>query len=265
MSGPSVSDLAVLLRSGDRTTVIGVLLELEAGTAELDAATVAVCVELLAEPVKEVSRRAAGVLVRAAGSGDLRPPVIDALGDVDPRTRWGAAFALAGAGVRDEPVLAAAVDALALEDGDVRWAAAEIVRETVRAHPGMIAVVSAAAAGEMSVQRKMALYCLRDLRRVPGADDCGVFLAALDDEDRGVRLAGLSCLAVSAGVGAHGSALDRVIGCLESDPDAGVRRAAAATLGKLRTLGPRAIDALERARDVADDPGLARAAAAALR
>jgi len=51
---------------------------------------------------------------------------------------------------------------------------------------------------------------------------------------------------------------------LASDPDAGVRRAAAATLGKLGTTTPEALAALRTAAR-ADDGSLARAATSALR
>lgn len=266
MPGRPTSEVVETLRAGDRRSIVEALAALEAGTFELDASTVVACVELLAGPAKEISRRAAGALTRAAASERLRALVLDALDDADPRRRWGAAFALAAAGHRGERVLAAAVEALGLDDGDIRWAAAGIVRDAVRERPELLGAVRAAARSQPAVRRKMALYCMRDLGDVCTAadtDGAGLFVSALDDADRGVRMAALSALSSCPHAGV--ADVERVVACLESDRDVGLRRAAAAALGKLKAVGPSAVAALERVRDTCDDPDLVRAIALALR
>src|SRR6185369_11482334 len=88
------------------------------------------------------------------------------------------------------PVL---LDTLGAEDGDLRWAATAILlglsdrAATVAGLRGLLDAGNAA-------QRKMALYCLRDLGiRSPDAEAAAI--RALADVDQGVRLAAMAALA----------------------------------------------------------------------
>src|SRR5947199_72684 len=109
-------------------------------------------------------------------------------------------------------------------------------------------------------QRKMALYCIRDLG-APSTDAEGVAAAALGDPDVGVRLAALSTLPAVAVD--RVTASRRLLSLLE-DPDGGVRRAAAVALGELGTNSEEVVAAL-RAAAASEDASLKRAAERALR
>jgi HEAT repeat protein len=242
------------LRGDDQEARRAALVALEAGAAPIDAGICAALIELLAHPSKDVSRRAAGALALAAAEPAHRSLLEHAAVDADPRRRWPAAFALARAGVLDDAVVRAALESLGARDGDVRWAAAEIVCNAARSSPRIVRSIADACRSDVAEQRKMALYCLRDLV----TSDMQPFVDALGDPDRGVRLAGLAGLARSEGLDAVATA--RVIGCMRDDADAGVRRAAAATAARLAGRDPAAAAELERAASESDDQDFVRAA-----
>jgi HEAT repeat protein len=193
-------------------------------------------------------------------SSELRSALERALGGDDARLRWGAAYTLAAAGALTRGLWPAVRETLALEDGDQRWAAAEITCRLVTAHPGMSDEVRGALGDDNPVLRKMALYCLRDL----GVSDLSrVAYQSLPDPEPGVRLAALSALARARPEGADAATCAEAASRLVvEDPDAGVRRAAAATLGMLGVSSDVVTAALARAV-ASDDPSLARAAAGA--
>jgi HEAT repeat protein len=258
---PDVDAAATLeaLASEDPARRNAALVELEAGMRALDASLVSRMIELLADPSKQVRRRAAGTLARAADVDGFERSIRSALEDSDPQRRWGAAFALARAGRGDGAVFRAVLDALTAVDGDVRWSAAEIAIAYARANPCEIDAIRALACGAKPEARKMGLYCLRDLN--PGATE--IFVAALEDDSAGVRLAALAGLGRTLEPGP--TVLARVIACLRTDADDGVRRAAAATLGRIMGDDANALAALRQAAADAQDKDLARAASSVLR
>jgi hypothetical protein len=111
------------------------------------------------------------------------------------------------------------------------------------------------------VQRRMALYCLRDLgQTTPTAQT--VYLTSLSDPDRMVRLGGLSCLGkLTLTTSAVRELLLRM---LFADPDPGVRRATAVTLGQLDDRAPEVLEALASAAR-SEDVALSKAATGALK
>ena len=194
----------------------------------------------------------------ARGGQDVAPLLEQGLADGSARRRWGAAYACSVMGATSPACLPILLEALGSDDGDVRWAAATIIR-SLPVHPDIVSELRALAQARSPLQRKMALYCLRDLSaQASGLDD--ELLAALRDDEPAVRLAALSTVTVLAQD--RQAAARAVMGRLD-DADAGVRRAAAAALGRLGPAEPAIIEALQRARDGAD-PALTRAAARAL-
>ncbi len=88
-----------------------------------------------------------------------------------------------------------------------------------------------------------------------------MYLASLNDPDSMVRLSGLSCVGKLRLASAEARTI--LLRLLETDPDLGVRRATAVTLGQLGDSTPAVIEALTRAARL-DDVGLSKAAAGAL-
>lgn len=111
-----------------------------------------------------------------------------------------------------------------------------------------------------AVQRRMALYCLRDLEQTD-RNAQAVYLSSLSDADVMVRLAGLACLGK---LHLTGEPIRNVIsGLLEHDPDLGVRRSAAVACRRIGDAHPQIIAALRQAAESAD-ASLGKAAEAAL-
>jgi HEAT repeat protein len=214
---------------------------------------------------KTVRRRAADALAALARCDPATVAAIRPhLKSANQRIRFGAAYALGAVGDDALTLDAAAAlcEALGNSDGDLRWAAAELIVRLGRAHPKeireeLLALVSSA----NPVARKMALYCLRDL----GVRDIKVLdavAAAIRDGDAHVRLAALALL--SASFASHNAAASLMLERLDSDRDVGVRRAAAVALGTLPPGTAAAIEALRRAGSQTLDESLKRAARTSL-
>jgi HEAT repeat protein len=222
----------------------------------LGAETVAAIAGCLGADSKTVRRRAADALAAVAR---YDPAIVAAirpgLRSANHRIRFGTAYVLGAVG--DEALtldtVAALCEALGSSDGDLRWAAAELMVRLGRAHPKeireeLLALVTSA----NPAARKMALYCLRDLG-VRGSGVLQAVAAAARDLDAHVRLAALALL---SGSFADQLMLER----LGSDREVGVRRAAAVALGNLPPGTALAIEALRRVASQALDESLGRAA-----
>jgi hypothetical protein len=216
-------------------------------------------IELLAAAAKEERRMAAEQLIALV---DREPSAVAALRaaltDADPRRRWGATFVLHRTGVRDEGVFGGALAALGFIDGDVRWAAAQIVVSLAASNADRRDRVRDIAADPAAAGRKMALYCLRDL----GGNDEDVFVAGLAAPDSRVRLAAVACLGRVPTLSAL--EVDALLAAVANDTDAGMRRAATVALRGATNDEARVRPVLERLRAQALDPDLARAAERAL-
>jgi len=230
------------LRSPDLDARLAAIAELT-GRGQADPEELAALAECLGDERKAVQRRAAEAFAAVTRHGDVgRGLLLDALRSPAPRQRWGAAFALSLLGPPPADCLPVLLEALAASDGDMRWAAADIVCRLPE-RDAVAATLGALVATGTPLQRKMALYCLRDLA-APSAELERVITAALADGNAGVRLAAMSALASLA---TDGRAAARGLLPLLEDADEGVRRAAAAALGRLGERSEAVIAALREA------------------
>lgn len=206
--------------------------------AKTNGVTAKRLVGLFDDESRQTRRRAADglvtLLVGNARPGD-RQVVEDALDSSRPALRWGAAFVLTrdgvggGASSRAARIAEVAVETLGHPDGDLRWAAAAIIRDLFPAQPRLRQLLATTASKDENEQRvKMSLYCLRNI----GEKDAGVFAEGLGHKDSGVRLAALSGLAATATTTV--AVLAGIEECECNDSEPGVRRAAAAVLARLR-------------------------------
>jgi HEAT repeat protein len=230
-----------------------------AARGHADAGELASLRDALGAPTKAVQRGAAETLAALARAGQAVDDVLaGALVDGAPRRRWGAAYAWSRLGSVPPACLPVLLEALGSDDGDLRWASAAILRG-LGDLPELVPALRGLLASPSPLQRKMALYCLRDLNACRSGLDAEM-RGALDDPDAAVRLAAMSALASLA---EDRAAAARALLMRLEDADAGVRRAAAAALGRLGAIDPDVTNALRRAL-VTGDAGLARAAAGAL-
>jgi hypothetical protein len=215
--------------------------------------------DCLGDARKLVQRRAAEAFeVLTARGVDVESRLRAGLDAADIRLRWGAAYALAL--IRRLPLeaLPALLDVMGLDDGDLRWAAADLVKQLAVTERAAVSAHLLAAARRPGPHRKMALYCLRDLAVVEASD---IALVALADEQIETRLAALALLAKVHPVPA--AAASRIAGLID-DADPRMQRAAAGTLGGLGIHTDDVIAALRRAC-ASDDSSLRRAARRSVR
>ncbi len=183
----------------------------------------------------------------------------------DPRARWGAAYALGLVNLDDalDPrAMPSLVEALSSSDGDVRWAAAELMVRLGRKNCDAVSsqLIALARDGNLNA-RKMALYCLRDIGG-PREELLAVAESCCGDHQSLLKMAALSLIARLEDSGDRAAAL--AIRLLEGDPDAGVRRCAAVALGHIGNRSPRVTEALTRAANAEGDIYMKRAAEGAL-
>jgi len=222
-------------------------------------------VERLRSPVAEECVAAIAELreQKRVGTEELAA-LADCLGHARKAVQRPAAEAFAvlgerGVAVPPQALLPVLVETLGVDDGDLRWAAATVL-VGFQNHGEVIGVLRGLLQAGNAAQRKMALYCLRDLDvRAPDLDEALVRL--LDDEDRDVQLAAISSLARLATDRAGAAA--RLMRALDAR-DPRLRRAAAAGLGTLGERSESVRAALDRAT-ASPDASLARAAVGALR
>jgi hypothetical protein len=223
--------------------------------AELDALT-----DCLRAPVTAVRRLAAETLAALAETdASARGRLDSALRAPDRTLRWGATYGLSRLGPAPPQSLPTLLDALGSDDGDVRWATAAILAAMEHRDAVAEQLVGVARDGSPA-QRKMALYCLRDMgRSLPAID--AVLLAAFDDPDVRVRLAAITTL---PRVVIDREAASRRLLAVLDEPHDSLRRAAAAALGALGLSTPTIRERL-RAAAALGDASLGRAARRSLR
>lgn len=211
---------------------------------------------------KNVQRAAAAQLIHFAhNQPEIFKALTHTLSDPDSRIRWTAAFTLSQLDLPGPSPLPVLIENLGHQESDLRWAAATALLHLAEQHRQ--AVVSAMihlVYADNAVQRRMALYCLRDLGQT-GHEAQTAYLISLNDADAMVRLGGLSCLGklrlTSEPV------RETILQLLLNDPDMGVRRSTAVTLGQIGDSNPAVLEALQAASRGADT-SLRKAAARAL-
>ena len=278
-----LDQLAAGLLADDDHTRLSALARLEAESAltSLPDDVVRSLLVCLGHTTKKIQRGAATVLTRFAPQ---QPEIIEALThrltDPDPRLRWTAAFTLSQLDLPSpspqrvnvssnqtqlldtSTLLPVLIENLGHQESDLRWAAATAVLQFARHHAQDVAhaMIQLANTGN-AVQRRMALYCLRDLKQTDQMAQ-EAYLTSLRDEDPMVRLGGLSCLGKLRLTSE--TIREATIRLLEHDPDLGVRRAAAVTCGQIGDTDTHIVEALRRASQAAD-ASLSKASTGALK
>ncbi len=235
----------------------------------------------LGHSTKKIQRGAATVLTRFASR---QPEIIETLthklADPNPRLRWTVAFVLSQLDLPSpspqrvnvfsnqtqlldtSTLLPVLIENLGHQESDLRWAAATAVLQLAQRYSQDVvsAMIQLVHTGN-TVQRRMALYCLRDLKQTDQAAQ-EAYLTSLHDEDPMVRLGGLSCLGKLRLT--SGAIRVAVLRLLEHDPDMGVRRSAAMTCGQIGETSQEIVEALRKSC-ISGDKSLSRAAIGALK
>ena len=216
----------------------------------------------LGSPDRGVQRQACDeAAARLREDPDLRSLLHDQLQGSNLRARFATAYVLCHAERPSLRVLPALLEALGLDDGDLRWSAVRMLVGLGHLHGEVFPVLlHKAQTSTEPLRRRMALYALRELAPdQPQTQEA--FLAALADADPEIRRAALSSLAKL-----HeptSACLERVLRIARNDPDPRLRRVAAVVLPDVAIPHP---DSLSVVRELLDtlststDASLARAA-----
>lgn len=225
----------------------------------------AILVEQLGATDRSTQRLACTALAkRLAKHPELKEALRSTVREGTPVARFAAAFVLFGAERPTLRLLPALLDALELQDGDIRWQATQMLATLGRLQGEVFPVLIHEARNATSaLRRRMALYTLREL--APEREETAAACAdALDDPAAEVRRAALTCFGKLSGAGRD--ALDRVLGIATDHLDPRMQSLAAVALPNLLRAHPeadRAVREILRELSRSDQPGVARAGAQA--
>ena len=184
--------------------------------------------DALEETDKATIRRAVeGLVALAAGE----PGVARALAErLRAAPRWPVAYALGQIARPSGLCLEVLAGGLGSGDQDLRWATQLLLTDLGKRYPEVRTRLEGLLRDGSATQRRMTVYCLRDI----GAAGLGlpaVFLEAMRDPEPLVRVAVVTSLAKASTVSAE--ALDGLRSAAADDADVRVRNAAAFAVGRL--------------------------------
>jgi len=219
----------------------------------------------LGDPVPRVAMAAADAYAAiGAVGGDCDEALRRSLRSGPPNARWAAAFAAAQLAPPSPRLLPALVEALACDDGAIRWRAARLLVDAASVLPEVEPMLSnlAIASDADSRIRRMAVHALRRLAPEVAEKVC---LKASKDTRPEVRRAAASALATCPGPAVATRLLEMAAG----DDDEAAARLAISALASLAAangedIPPQAVDVLRRIAERRDVPERGEAARGAL-
>jgi HEAT repeat protein len=215
----------------------------------------------LDHPQKPEIRAAVDALIAsAAHEPRLRTLLEQSLGNAQLRNPWAFAYVLGHLPQPSGATLRALLKGLDHGEADIRWAIALLLTRLARTEGSVGNLLLEFSRGGTANQKRMAIYCIRDLQL---ADEASL-RALLDgsrDSEATVRVAAVTSLKTRTDAGA--CARDRLLELFLTDKDVRVRNAAAITLAQLGSPSEDFIAAL-RAAENSDNAPLKKAVSAAL-
>lgn len=228
---------------------------------KFDDAGVAALIADLDHADKPVLRRAVDALIALAGdSPQIHDSLHRRLAEAGHRNYWPVAYILAHLPDASAAVLEVLVQALDHPEPDIRWAVSLLLARIGEKNPGLLIRLIGLCASGTSNQKRMALYCLRDLALTDGSS-AAAMTAALSDRDAGVRVAAAICLKTRPDL--HAGGRSALLNAYLNDEQLKVRHAAAIALASLGEPSPEFLAALENNSRLGEDQ-VRKAADAAL-
>jgi len=192
---------------------------------------IASLIESLAHSDRAVVRTAIDSLVTA---GHERPEVRESLNrllqEVASEKRWPVAYTLGQLSQPSSSCLDTLMEALGSEDPDIRWATLQLLIRLGKNDKRILPLISELLNSGNPTQRRMAVYCLRDL----GLEDRSIQLQCLGDTDPLVRVAAVTALSKQSGLSED--VLSVLVRLNTNDTDSRVRNAAGFALERLGIL-----------------------------
>jgi vesicle coat complex subunit len=191
---------------------------------------------------------------------DLRAALEQRLIDPERKNHWPVAYILGHLPQPSPGVVQALLDGLDHREPDIRWAIGLLLVRMAKAESHLVKPLMKLCAAGTANQKRMAIYCIRDLD-LADAGSLELLLQSLRDDDATVRVAAATSLKTRADIDA--SARKALLDVLSDDPEPKVRNAAAITLAQLGSPSEEFLQALEKASK-SDDAQIKKAAFAAL-
>lgn len=222
---------------------------------------IASLLESLTDADKRTIRRAADRLIAIASDYPSLGERLNQLANQIPiQARWPIAYVLAHTSPLSSACLDILKETLGNNDPDIRWAIALLLVRLAKQYQAAATLLFDLRKSGDPTQRRMALYCLRDLD-LKDAVSLRALQESLSDSDPLVRVAALTSLKSRSDIERDGT--DRVLHLLWQDPDSRVRHTAAIVLAGWGGLSEKIQPALELASR-SEDLQLKKAANAAL-
>lgn len=196
----------------------------------------------------------------AARTPDIKETLTQLLLDRSRKNLWPIAYILGKFPTPPQAALKVLLDTLGTEDPDIRWAVALLLVHLGKSNQGTITLLLDLLKIGNSNQRRMALYCIRDLN-LRDAGSLQAMENSLRDPDPLVRVAAVTSLKTRPDVGGEGS--DFLLHLFLKDPDSRVRHSAALTLAHVGAVSEKFFTALNEASQ-SEDPRSKKAANSAL-
>jgi HEAT repeat protein len=226
-----------------------------------DNGQIAALIADLDHPDKPRIRAAVDALISLAAQWiDLRVALEQRLIDPQRKNHWPVAYILGHLPQPSPAAVQALLDGLDHPQPDIRWAIGLLLVRMAKTEIHLVKLLMKLCAGGSANQRRMAIYCIRDLNLVD-AGSLQLLLQSLRDDDASVRVAAATSLKARADIDASGR--KALLDVFLNDPQPKVRNAAAIILAQLGSPSEEFLLALEQAGKSVDAQ-IKKAACAAL-
>jgi HEAT repeat protein len=211
---------------------------------EIDNDQTAALIAKLDHNDKPTIRAAVDALIPlAAGSPELCRILNRRLAETGHNQCWPVAYVLGNLPQPSRAVINGLLDALDHREPDIRWAISLLLARIAKDNPDLINLLIQLCATGSDNQKRMALYCLRDLT-LSDAASLTALLAAVGDNEPTVRVAAAICLKARPDVDDAGKNV--LLQAYANDAESRVRHAAAIALANLGEPAPEFVIALRK-------------------
>jgi hypothetical protein len=215
----------------------------------------------LDDPEKPKIRASVDALIAlSAHQPDLRETLEQSLSTAQHRNLWALAYVLGHLPQPSGAAIRALLAGLDHKEPDIRWAIALLLIRLAKTEAMAASLLLEVSRSGTANQKRMAVYCIRDLQLTDDAS-LEALLAASADAEATIRVAAVTSLKTRSDIG--GAARDRLLELFLTDPDVRVCNAAAITLAQLGSPSEDFVAAL-RAAEKSENAPLKKAVSAAL-
>jgi hypothetical protein len=211
---------------------------------EIDSDQTAALIAKLDHDDKPTIRAAVDALILlAAGSPELCSVLNRRLAEAGHKHYWPVAYVLGNLPQPSRAVITGLLNALDHREPDIRWAVSLLLARIAKDNPDLINLLIQLCATGSDNQKRMALYCLRDLALSDTAS-LTALLAALRDHEPTVRVAAAICLKARPDIDDAGKNI--LMQAYSNDAESRVRHAAAIALANLGSPAAEFLIALKK-------------------